>query len=89
MVLGSTQEGFEYRLGDAVWVAKLVTVPQPTLRQLTPTKENPQAFTDNQLPERNIYKPQQLTATERLVDKCWKRYGDCSVHCDVLNRALQ
>lgn len=89
MVIGSTAEGFDIHPGDAVWVAKLVTVNQLVLRQAAPTEDNPQAYTDTELPTKNIYKPQQLIATERLVDKVWKRYGDCSVHCETLNRALR
>lgn len=87
MAIGSTVEGFDIHPGDKVWVAKLVSIKQPILRKATPTDADPKAFTDVEQPAKNLYKPQELIATERLVDPSWKRYGDCFVHCEQLNRA--
>lgn len=88
MALGSTVEGFDYHPGERVWIAQLVKIPGPVQRKAAPTKEDPAAFTDTPGPEKNVYAPQELTVSQKLVEKCWRRYGECHTHCIILNRSL-
>lgn len=88
MVLGSTVEGFDIQPGDRVWVAQLVTIPGPVQRKATPTIEDPEAFADLPGNDKNVYAPQELTVTQKLVEKCFRRYSECHLHCTMLNRSL-
>lgn len=89
MDLGTTVEGFTILPGDTVWVPLLKEIQQPIEIRPAPTKDNPDATSSRQLPPKKVYQPDSITVTSRPEQSCYRRYRDCSIQCEILNRGMK